>query len=76
MVHSGAGIQTEFPLQFKVPNRIRTTKYTAVSWAPLSLLNQFTRAANIYFLIISVLTCMPFSPKVPAPMLTARPPRP
>lgn len=35
-----------------------------LSWAPLSLLYQFKRAANIYFLIISVLTFMPFSPKV------------
>ena len=40
-----------------------------LTWAPLSLLYQFTRAANIYFLIISVLTCMPFSPKSPASMI-------
>jgi hypothetical protein len=37
-------------------NSVRTSKYTFASWAPLSLLYQFTRAANIYFLIISILT--------------------
>ena len=50
-------------------NSVRTSKYTWASWAPLSLLYQFTRAANIYFLIISILTCMPFSPKQPASMI-------
>jgi phospholipid-translocating ATPase len=44
-------------------NYIRTAKYSVISWAPLSLFLQFRRAANIYFLIISVLTAMPFSPK-------------
>ena len=44
-------------------NEIRTTKYNAFTWFPKSLLFQFTRAANIYFLIISVLTLLPFSPK-------------
>ena len=50
-------------------NGIRTSKYTWYSWAPLSLLFQFKRAANIYFLWISILTCMPFSPKNPASMI-------
>ena len=53
----------------KASNRVRTSKYTILTWAPLSLLFQFTRAANIYFLIISILTCMPFSPKAPASMI-------
>ena len=59
----------------KQTNRVRTTKYasfclvewyryTSYSFLPLSLLFQFKRAANIYFLIISVLTLMSFSPKV------------
>ena len=56
-------------MQQKVSNRVRTTKYTLLSWAPLSLLFQFKRAANIYFLIISLLTCMSFSPKKPASMI-------
>lgn len=46
-------------------NAIRTTKYTLLSWAPKSLLYQFKRAANIYFLVISVMQTMPFSPKNP-----------
>ena len=50
-------------------NKVRTTKYTWVTWAPLSLLMQFKRAANIYFLVISILTLMPFSPKTPASMI-------
>ena len=44
-------------------NRVRTTRYTLLSWLPLSLLMQFRRIANVYFLIISILTLMPFSPK-------------
>mmetsp|Transcript_23170 Transcript_23170/g.23054 ORF Transcript_23170/g.23054 Transcript_23170/m.23054 type:complete len:432 (-) Transcript_23170:1125-2420(-) len=53
----------------RMSNKVRTTKYSWVSWAPLSLLMQFKRAANIYFLIISILTLMPFSPKTPASMI-------
>ena len=45
-------------------NKVRLTRYTLLSWAPLSLLFQFKRAANIYFLIISILSFMSFSPKV------------
>lgn len=46
-------------------NMVRTTKYNAITWFPKSLLIQFFRAANIYFLIITILTAMPFSPKPP-----------
>lgn len=46
-------------------NSISTTKYSIITWFPKSLLLQFTRAANIYFLIISILSCMPFSPRDP-----------
>lgn len=49
-------------------NKICTAKYTALTWLPKSLVNQFRRVANIYFLIISVLTAMPFSPKNPFSM--------
>eukprot|EP01032_Pedospumella_encystans_P015770 gene15770-18021_t len=37
------------------PNAIRTTKYTALTWLPKSVLEQFRRTANAYFLGISVL---------------------
>ena len=64
--HSNPGKPSQ---QLKKSNSIRTTKYTLISWAPLSLLFQFTRAANVYFLAISVLTCFQFSPKTPASMI-------
>lgn len=44
-------------------NSISTTKYNLLTWIPKSLLFQFTKAANIYFLIISILTLFSFSPK-------------
>lgn len=49
-------------------NTITTTKYNAITWFPKSLLLQFLRAANIYFLVISILTLFPFSPKDPKSM--------
>lgn len=56
-------------IKFGHSNSIRTSKYTWYSWAPLSLLFQFKRAANVYFLWISILTCLPWSPKNPASMI-------
>lgn len=50
-------------------NKVRTTKYTIITWIPLSLLFQFKRAANIYFLFISILTLQSWSPKSPASMI-------
>jgi phospholipid-translocating P-type ATPase (flippase) len=50
-------------------NTIVTTKYNLITFFPKSLLFQFRRAANIYFLIISILTCMSFSPKQPSSMI-------
>jgi hypothetical protein len=50
-------------------NTISTTKYNIITFIPKSLLMQFLRAANIYFLIISILTCMNFSPKEPNSMI-------
>jgi len=46
-------------------NTITTTKYNVLTWFPKSLVMQFKRIANIYFLLISILTLMPFSPKNP-----------
>ena len=46
-------------------NTITTTKYNILTWIPKSLFMQFLRIANIYFLIITILTAMPFSPKNP-----------
>ena len=40
-------------------NYIRTTKYTALSFLPLSLLYQFMRFSNIYFLFVAILQSIP-----------------
>jgi len=40
-------------------NYIRTTKYTKWTYLPLSLLLQFKRLANVYFLFIAVLQSIP-----------------
>ena len=51
----------------KFPNNIIiSTKYNLLTWGPKSLIMQFKRGANIYFLLISILTCMNFSPQSPA----------
>lgn len=50
-------------------NQISTTKYNVATWIPKSLLLQFKRTANIYFLVISILTFFSFSPKNPVTMV-------
>lgn len=40
-------------------NYIKTTKYTIITFVPLALLLQFLRVANIYFLIIAIIQCIP-----------------
>ena len=42
-----------------ITNYIRTTKYTFYNFIPKSLLMQFLRFANIYFLIIAILQSIP-----------------
>lgn len=49
-------------------NEVKTTRYNLLNFIPKSLLWQFKRAANIYFLIISILTTTPYSPKNPYSM--------
>ena len=36
-------------------NRVKTSKYTLLSFIPVNLWEQFHRVANVYFLVISVL---------------------
>ena len=50
-------------------NEITTTKYNFLTLIPKNLFYQFTRASNIYFLIVSILTCLSFSPKEPMSMI-------
>lgn len=56
---------THFPENIQANNYVRTTRYTVLSFIPLTLLENFKRMANIYFLIIAVLGFMPWSPISP-----------
>lgn len=57
-------------VQNHVTNRVRTTKYTLLTFLPKNLLlEQLTRAANVYFLVISVLSCLPTSAKDPTALI-------
>ena len=40
-------------------NTINTTKYNIITFLPKSLLLQFMRFANVYFLIIAIIQCIP-----------------
>ena len=50
-------------------NKTTSTKYTIINFLPKSLLMQFRKVANIYFLVITVLTFCSFSPINPASMV-------
>ena len=41
------------------PNLFRTSKYTALSFLPLNLFEQFRRVANFYFLVIFLMQLIP-----------------
>ena len=41
------------------PNSIRTSKYTALTFLPKNLFEQFSKMANVYFLFIMVLQIIP-----------------
>ncbi|CAI8589548.1 unnamed protein product [Vicia faba] len=43
-------------------NYVRTTKYTAFTFIPKSLFEQFRRVANFYFLVCAILSFFPVSP--------------
>ncbi|KAI9487101.1 MAG: hypothetical protein EXX96DRAFT_593412 [Benjaminiella poitrasii] len=45
--------------QSYVPNRIRTAKYTPLSFVPKNLFEQFRNVANLYFLFLVILQCIP-----------------
>ncbi|XP_030449273.1 phospholipid-transporting ATPase 3 [Syzygium oleosum] len=52
------------PVKFK-GNSISTTKYNFFTFIPKGLFEQFRRVANLYFLMISILSATPFSPVSP-----------
>ncbi|XP_051166407.1 phospholipid-transporting ATPase VD isoform X1 [Leptopilina boulardi] len=43
----------------RIDNRVRTTKYTTLSFLPRNLLEQFHRVANLYFIFIVMLNWVP-----------------
>jgi phospholipid-translocating ATPase len=45
--------------QAYVPNRIRTAKYTPLSFVPKNLFEQFRNVANLYFLFLVILQAIP-----------------
>ena len=45
-------------LMFK-NNTISTTKYNLITFLPKALLYQFIRLANIYFLFMTIIQCIP-----------------
>ncbi|KAK4371889.1 hypothetical protein RND71_007273 [Anisodus tanguticus] len=46
-------------------NSVSTTKYDVLTFLPKGLFEQFRRVANLYFLMISILSCTPISPVSP-----------
>ena len=58
--HMPAGAKaTDHPNSAYLTNRIRTTKYTLLSFIPRNLFEQFHRFANLYFLFIVLLNWVP-----------------
>ncbi|EFN77263.1 uncharacterized protein LOC105189790 [Harpegnathos saltator] len=50
---------SQHPNSGRMDNRVRTTKYTALSFLPRNLLEQFHRVANLYFIFIVLLNWVP-----------------
>jgi len=46
-------------------NSVSTTKYNILTFVPKGLFEQFRRVANLYFLMISILSTTPISPVHP-----------
>lgn len=57
---------TKFMKKIQNNNYVRTTRYTVWSFIPLTLLENFKRLANVYFLLMAILGFMPWSPLSPA----------
>jgi len=52
------------PVAYK-GNSVSTTKYSVLTFLPKGLFEQFRRVANLYFLMISILSTTPISPVHP-----------
>ncbi|OMJ91299.1 hypothetical protein SteCoe_6191 [Stentor coeruleus] len=46
-------------------NQVVTSRYSLINWIPKSIILQFARVSNIYFLAITILVFFPFSPRLP-----------
>lgn len=55
-----------------VSNRVRTAKYTPLTFIPKNLFEQFRNVANLYFLFLVILQCIPLF-GVTSPTLSAMP---
>eukprot|EP01083_Nonionella_stella_P034010 93090_1 len=44
-------------------NYVSTSKYTLLSFLPMSVFEQFRRMSNFYFLVIAIMSCAKFSPQ-------------
>lgn len=55
-----------------VNNRVKTCKYSILTFIPLNLLVQFSKMANCYFLLLVLLEYIPavYTPGGPASMIT------
>ncbi|KAI8879317.1 phospholipid-translocating P-type ATPase, partial [Backusella circina FSU 941] len=60
------------PKQCYPTNKVRTSKYTLLSFVPKNLFEQFRRAANIYFLGMAIIQMLPIF-GVKSPVLTLLP---
>ena len=64
--HINDNIKNKNEYHFK-DNKVDTTKYNCITFLPKSLLYQFMRLANVYFLICAIIQCIPeISPLGPA----------
>lgn len=61
---------TKFPKSVQTNNYVRTTRYTLLTFIPLTLFENFQRLANVYFLVIATLCFVPWSPITPFISLT------
>lgn len=61
------------PLHHYPRNKIRTAKYTPISFIPKNLYYQFHNIANVFFFIVIILgVCITMSHVAPVPMLTVQ----
>src|SRR5438067_9066673 len=56
-----------------VTNKIRTSKYTLLTFLPKNLFEQFRRVANVYFLFLIILQLFPSIGNGVSPVLAAFP---